>query len=391
MRRVLLLTLLCAFPARAELRQGNEVTIEKDQIVDDDLYVGAGTVRVLGTVKGDLLVAGGTVEVPGEVQGDLLALAGRVNVTGRIGGHVRVASGQLTLGAPVEGDVLYAGGALELQPTGEIGRDLLAAAGQLTLDGPVVRSVRTQAGKVTVAARVGGDLTGNVDTLELRKNAWVGNDVKVTTPNAVVRDSGATVKGELTTLAPPGAAPRAVVVLLGWLRTLIGLTVLALIWRGIFPGFSQRSIDALVAHPGRAAGYGALALALVPAIGFAAIGLGAVVGGWWLGMIVLGALGVAALISFPLVGAWLGQRVLKLVGAKGTPKPMVAELIGLVLLTWATLLPWLGALVALTVTLFGLGAQLVALPGRVRLRTTERLDQPSPPQPSGPAVLGSPS
>jgi len=219
----------------------------------------------------------------------------------------------------------------------------------------------------------------------------VGNDIRVTTPNVVSREPQAVVKGELQAQPPPGAMPQALGVFFRWLRGLIGLLVLALLWRGLFPGFSQRSIDSLVAHPGRSAGYGALALIAVPPLGIFVLALGALVGGWWLGVIALGILGVACLISFPLVGAWVGQQVYKLVRAKASPRPMVAELVGLVLLTFATLLPFIGAVVALAVLLFGLGAQLVALPGRVRVRTTERLDLPAPPRPGGQAALGSPS
>jgi predicted acyltransferase (DUF342 family) len=58
-----------------ETRGGENVTIGPDEVVEDDLYVGANIVTVVGTVRGDLVAVGGTVRVDGgTVEGDLISL-----------------------------------------------------------------------------------------------------------------------------------------------------------------------------------------------------------------------------------------------------------------------------------------------------------------------------
>ena len=48
-----------ASPAAAgDFRGATTVTIAEDETVDDDLYVGAGTVSLAGTVDGDATIAG---------------------------------------------------------------------------------------------------------------------------------------------------------------------------------------------------------------------------------------------------------------------------------------------------------------------------------------------
>ena len=53
---VLSLLLISSGPSLAEVRQGNEVSITKDEVIDDDVYVFAQKVTVNGTIKGDLIV-----------------------------------------------------------------------------------------------------------------------------------------------------------------------------------------------------------------------------------------------------------------------------------------------------------------------------------------------
>src|SRR3989304_5776128 len=74
---VAIFALALAIPARAfDGRGGDTVTIPAGEVIEDDLYVGAGTFTLDGVVKGDLIVAGSTITINGTVEGDLLA-AGR--------------------------------------------------------------------------------------------------------------------------------------------------------------------------------------------------------------------------------------------------------------------------------------------------------------------------
>ncbi len=59
-----LAVVLAALPAlAADFRSGNEVTVASGEVINDDLYVAGGNLRIDGTVNGDLLAAGGTVTI----------------------------------------------------------------------------------------------------------------------------------------------------------------------------------------------------------------------------------------------------------------------------------------------------------------------------------------
>ena len=63
--RSLLLGILSLFafvaPAAAgDFRGSNTVTVGEGETIDDDLYVGAGTVSIGGTIEGDAMIAAGT-------------------------------------------------------------------------------------------------------------------------------------------------------------------------------------------------------------------------------------------------------------------------------------------------------------------------------------------
>ena len=87
-----LLVLTFATPARAfDGRGGDRVVIGADEVVDDDLYVGAEEFVLDGQVNGDLIAAGGTITINGTVDGDLMAAAQTVVVNGEVTGAIRMA------------------------------------------------------------------------------------------------------------------------------------------------------------------------------------------------------------------------------------------------------------------------------------------------------------
>src|SRR3712207_5635733 len=81
-----------------ETRGGQNVTIDADEVSEDDLYVGAETVRVEGTVRGDLVAAGGTVRMNGTVEGDISSAGQTGIVNGTVEDDVRIAGQALLIG-----------------------------------------------------------------------------------------------------------------------------------------------------------------------------------------------------------------------------------------------------------------------------------------------------
>src|SRR5205814_1220109 len=49
----------------ADLRQGSDVTVGPGETINDDIYAGAGTVSISGTVNGNVIAGGARSRCPG--------------------------------------------------------------------------------------------------------------------------------------------------------------------------------------------------------------------------------------------------------------------------------------------------------------------------------------
>ncbi len=69
---------------------GGQVTITKDSVISDELYVGAGMVRLFGTVNGDVYLGAGQAVVSGVINGDLTIEAEDISIsdTAQINGNL---------------------------------------------------------------------------------------------------------------------------------------------------------------------------------------------------------------------------------------------------------------------------------------------------------------
>ena len=163
----LLMLLSLTFPRPASAfdgRSGENILIQNDEVIDDDLYVTAGSFVLDGTVNGDLIAMGQTITINGEVDGDVLAAAQTVVVNGTVTGAIRIAGSILLLDeqASVGGDVIAAGYSLESRQGSAIGQDLLFAGGQILLAGDVARHAHVSANAFELRGAVGGSVGAGV-------------------------------------------------------------------------------------------------------------------------------------------------------------------------------------------------------------------------------------
>ena len=119
-------------------RGGERVVIGKEEVINDDLFVGGNTVTVDGTVNGDLIAGGQTVIINGKVTGNVIAAGASVTVNGEVGHDVIAAGAAVTIGpTPDQPQCLYGG-----RQRGEPGRQpdrrsLFIGAGQGLVSGQI--------------------------------------------------------------------------------------------------------------------------------------------------------------------------------------------------------------------------------------------------------------
>ena len=203
-----LMLLTFATPAHAfEGREGNSVVIGANEVIDDDLYVGANDFVLDGTVKGDLIVAGSTITINGTVEGDLWAAGQAIIIDGVVMDDARIAGAGLQLGdnAQIGGDLLAAGASLETKAGSTVGNDLLVGAGQALLAGEVGRDMRAGAGALDLRGNFGRDVWAYVDqteetTSQPSPNIYMQQSIPLTLPSVapgLTIDQGAKIAGNL--------------------------------------------------------------------------------------------------------------------------------------------------------------------------------------------------
>jgi len=351
--------------AAADLRQGSDVTVGPSETVNDDVYAGAGTISISGTVNGDVIAGGGTITVSGTVTRDLIVGGGTINVTGHVGGSIIAAGGNLTLNGPVERDIVVTGGMITIGSGGTIGRDLVVAGGMATVAAPITRRVQMASGSLTLRNRVGGDVRGMVDHLKL-DGAQIGGNLDYTSSNSVELVNGARVAGTTTRHAPTdnrGAGNG----FLNWLRELIGIFALGLILIFLLPGIASRAIDTLRAQPWPSLGIGAAILIIPPIVALIVFIVGIIIGGWWLGVLLLPIWILLLAVGYVVSGFLVGRLLFARLGWAGYHDAL-ALLGGLFVLALVGLLPVLGGFVGLAAVVFGAGALALTVSRRTWMR-----------------------
>jgi cytoskeletal protein CcmA (bactofilin family) len=348
----------------ADLRQGSDVTVSRTETIDDDIYAGAGTISIDGTVNGNVIAGGGTISVSGTITRDLIVGGGTINVTGHVAGSIIAAGGNLTLNGPVERDIVVTGGTVDIGSGATIGRDLVVAGGMATVSAPVARRVQMAAGNLTLRNRVGGDVRGSVDQLKL-DGAQIGGNLDYTSNNAVQLVNGARVAGTTTRHTPTDQGGGAGNALLGWLRELIGIFALGLLLIFLLPGIGTRAIDTLRAQPWLSLGIGAAILIITPIVALIVFVVGVLIGGWWLGVLLVPIWILLLAVGYVVSGFLLGRILFARLGWGGY-HDAVALLGGLFVLTLVGLIPVLGGLVGLAALVFGAGALALTVSQRMR-------------------------
>lgn len=394
--------LIGAQPAfAADQRSGERVVIGSGEVIDDDLYVTANTVIIDGTVHGDVVAAGASVTINGTVDGDVLAVGQAVVLNGALHDDVRVAGMAVQLGsnAQVGDDVIAAGNSIEQQAGSVIGGDAYLGASQALLAGTTHGNVKGGFAALEVRGTIDGDASVSVggtndvvvtpwspglgistpavrSGLTIDDNARIGGKLSYTAPQDGTVRSGATVTNGISrTPIAPSATISPYAWLIDLLRRYVTLLVIGLLALWLVPSWIGQLGTTVRNRPFASFGWGTVGFAgvialllLIPLVAillmvlFGSLTLGGLAGiTFVLGTALTTALitGFAVLVSYMvqiIVGLMVGRWLLGLAQPRLAESRVGALALGLALYVVLRAIPNVGFLVAIIVTLLGLGA-----------------------------------
>lgn len=418
MRNYLLLTFLVLLvgvmivpSVRAfEGRGGDVVVIEADEVIEDDLYVGAGEFRLEGVVEGDLVAFGGTITINGTIGGDLIAAGQSVVINGVVEDDARIAGYALAVTGEVADDLIAAGFSLEHKSASTVGGDLLYAGYQSLLDGEVSGNAKIGGGAVRLSGSIGGDVTIDVGGTEpgevmppgfpfaptlptvpsipggltIEDSASIGGDLDYTA-NARIDLPDGVVGGQtdFTQYVPEdkqeAKAPSAAFLVGRWFlrqfRHLITFLLIGALMMWLVPDWTRKIASTVEKEPLPSLGWGAVSIVafsalmgllvtatIMLAVIFGVVTLGELAGRFAvLGGIITSSVGFSFSILWRYVTAvaislLVGQLILRLFKSPAEDHRWWPMLLGVAIFVGITAVPVLGWLVKLVAVLLGLGA-----------------------------------
>ncbi|MCH8129126.1 MAG: polymer-forming cytoskeletal protein [Acidobacteria bacterium] len=172
--------------------------VEKDNPIDEDVYVASTSGRVEGLIDGDLTIITGDLTISGTITGSVIALTSgtvRVEAGGVIGGSLRSASPSVVIDGAVDGDTLVTGAGLTIGDSGSVGSDVIYFGGVFVADGSVGRDVRGRMITAGIDGSIGRDVDIAVEFLTIGASAEVGGDVLYRSANDASISSDAEIAG----------------------------------------------------------------------------------------------------------------------------------------------------------------------------------------------------
>jgi hypothetical protein len=420
LRVCLLMAIALMLPTSALARQITSTsTVQKGQVLDQNMILTGTAVTMDGVINGDLLAIGDTVTINGEVKGSLIVAGKNVVLNGPVSGSVYAAGLSLVLApqANVERDVYFVGNRIETQEGSAINRDLNAVSLEAALNGSVARDVNAQVGALNLIQKAYQfAITQGWFQPNQGLNKWLAPSGYENPPlTAVVSERSSlqniafvshAAERKLTANrgmnAHPSQSTDASSVspwkawAIAFLRNLAGLLILGLLAVWLAPAQLNLAGEQARTSPGRAFLTGLLVLV----IGwFAAVITGVVVLAvtiflYWLSLpnlaFLLGSLGLISL-GLAIVIFWLSivyfSKIIiatlsgKLLFQRFLPKYAHSRVwpfvVGVVIYALLASIPYLGWVVALVTTLFGLGA-LWMIAGPVSTSKQEATVEPQP-------------
>jgi cytoskeletal protein CcmA (bactofilin family) len=341
----------------ADVERGNpSYTLPAGQEVKTDLIVIADHVRIDGDIDGDLIVTSQYVEVNGHIKGDILAFGGELRVNGPVDGNVRAWCQTLNLNSTVGRNVMAFTGVTEFADKATVGGTMTSLSGNADLNGRVQGDLLARAGEIEINGFLGHDAQIHADRLTIGSDAQILGQTKYEGRRQPDIAAGAKL-GSPIQITMLKRGPNYSQVAYYWHRVLFwgasflfGLVVLLLV-----PGFFADAVQA-TKRVGPALGFGILFLFATPIVAIIAcitiVGLG-------VGITTLLLYAIALYSAQVFVGSWLGEQLL---GAGVGLGPAIGRLaLGLAIIRALTMIPFAGSLILLIVTIWGLGALVLAL------------------------------
>lgn len=347
------------FAAQIQIQKNGSYDLAKGQTVNDNLYAMGGNISVSGNVNGDLTAFGGTVLVSGDTQRDLAGAGGTLDISGNVGDDLRAAGGTIISSSRVGGDVLLGGGQITLTDNSSVAKDLLIGGSSVTIGGLVNGYAKISGNNVVINGHIKGPVRVYAKKLIISQGAVLDNGLTYNSPVAAQIEQGAQVKGNVVfnevknkTAGMNFSLWPAFGIL--WLLKLVMAILLGLVLLWLFNRQAKDLVKISLKEYGWNLLRGFVLMILLPIT--AAILFITVIGVPF-GAIILLLMILGSILAWVLAGAFIGSWLLKMFKRSSDYEvDWWTVVIGIVVFSLVSLIPFVGWLVGFLAFLIAFGA-----------------------------------
>jgi len=352
--------ILAGVAVATEFRGGDAIQISRTEILDD-LFLAGGDINVDAHVVGDLFTASATVQLADSalVENSFMAAARRVDLNGTVVNSARVFAQDLNVRGHVQRNLMAFVATLITDATSWVENDISLYGGSGIIRGRLGGDLTGEVGQLVIAGQIDGNVDVRAEEITVLPTAIIGGKLRYASKNEVKVEEGAQVLGGLERVtaeeAKKGGYTFGSFLWDVWwylAAVAVGLTLLVL-----FRGFVMDVRDAALGSSLSGLGLGFLFLICTPvAAGVLAVTLLGIP----LAILVLIAWFVLLYVSKIFVAMAAGHWLLGRLKGDHGPSPLLSLSVGLLLITFATLIPVLGLVVKILIISLGFGAFLMA-------------------------------
>ncbi|HKK21198.1 MAG TPA: hypothetical protein VJ983_06990 [candidate division Zixibacteria bacterium] len=402
-----------------DFEEGDQVHITNLHRIPDDLYIWASTVTMDGIVEGDLCVGAYEVNTNGQVKASANIFANEFRHTGKIDGTLRCFANSATIDGYIGRSILMFGNQIHIGDKAVIEREVRIQGNNVIFDGTAKDNVWIKAKNISLSGTIGGDVYLEGEKIHIIAPATIKGNLTYVSKNeaSIGLDSGVTVVGKTSWELPREKKPEETTgnaytsVILKFSK-LLAAFLFGIILMAFSKQYMVEATNQLKNRFSVAAATGLLALVifilcvivLIIASILILVGIALLSGH----LMLLGALAVAvSIVMIPITSVatvcggvifYTGKIVFALFTGYFVVRAMKKDtrfvtrwqlLLGLVILTIAFWLPYVGILLYVVISLIGAGGIILGIKHcRIQLSQSQDVGVTPPPPPPGPIQEG---
>jgi len=346
-----------------ELRTENIVTINKDEVIEGNLYTTASSLIIDGEIEGDVFCIAGSITINGDVSGDVICAGNTIDINGFIEGSVRVIGNSITINNSIDKNLQAIGLSINLEKEAEVGWDMFVAGEYAEVAGFVGGDLHGGIANILISGEVKKDIKLQLDNrkekgvLNITSDALIGGNVFYTAGTKGTISEEAIIDGEIKhSFYKKEKADSNFWLFFGGLVSVFAALVVGLVLISIARKPIKKIISIIKNEVGPSFGFGSVAFFLTPII---VVLLIITIIGLPLAVILILLWAILLYLSKIIFGIFIGDYILKKYLKKKSKSLIWSMILGVVVLWFFSDLPFIGWIFCLMSILWGLGGILI--------------------------------